>query len=192
MTTFIVGLMMLAGLYGCGGHVVKESGADKNVSSVIVDASVQEMFDKALIALNASEYDTAISLLKEVIASEQRLVAPYVNLGMAYQRKGDNRLAEDFLRKAVQIDLGHPVANNELGMLYRKLGRFDDARHAYNNALSQHPEYLPAIKNLGILCDIYLHDMDCALKQYERFLEYVPDDKTVAIWVADIKRKAGR
>ena len=192
MTTFIVGLMMLAGLYGCGGQVVKESGADKNVSSVIVDASVQEMFDKALIALNASEYDTAISLLKEVIASEQRLVAPYVNLGMAYQRKGDNRLAEDFLRKAVQIDLGHPVANNELGMLYRKLGRFDDARHAYNNALSQHPEYLPAIKNLGILCDIYLHDMDCALKQYERFLEYVPDDKTVAIWVADIKRKAGQ
>ena len=183
---------MLAGLYGCGGQVVKESGADKNVSNVVVDASVQEMFDKALIALNASEYDTAISLLKEVIASEQRLVAPYVNLGMAYQRKGDNRLAEDFLRKAVQIDLGHPVANNELGMLYRKLGRFDDARHAYNNALSQHPEYLPAIKNLGILCDIYLHDMDCALKQYERFLEYVPDDKTVAIWVADIKRKAGQ
>ena len=58
--------------------------------------------------------------------------------------------------------------------------------------LFRSPEYLPAIKNLGILCDIYLHDMDCALKQYERFLEYVPDDKTVAIWVADIKRKAGR
>lgn len=192
ITTFIVGLMMLVGLYGCGGQVVKEPGADKNVSNVVVDASVQEMFDKALIALNASEYDTAISLLKEVIVSEQRLVAPYVNLGMAYQRKGDNTLAEEFLRKAVQIDLGHPVANNELGMLYRKLGRFDDARHAYNNALSQHPEYLPAIKNLGILCDIYLHDMDCALKQYERFIEYVPDDKTVAIWIADIKRKAGR
>ncbi|MDQ1363043.1 MAG: hypothetical protein QG652_903, partial [Pseudomonadota bacterium] len=44
----------------------------------------------------------------------------------------------------------------------------------------------------GILCEIYLRDVDCALQQYERYLEYVPDDKTVTIWIADIKRRAGQ
>lgn len=183
---------MLVLLSGCGGQPVNQPGAAEATATVQVDSAIQQKFDKALLALNAGEYDTAISMLQEVIVSEQRLAAPYVNLGMAYQRKGDNRNAEEYLRKAVAIDLGNPVANNELGMLYRKLGRFDDARHAYSNALAQHPDYLPAIKNLGILCDIYLQDVDCALKQYERFLEYVPDDKTVAIWVVDIKRRAGR
>jgi Flp pilus assembly protein TadD len=179
-------------LYGCGGSTVKSPGEGEKISNVRVDSAVQQKFDSAVAALNAGDYDTAINMLKEVIVSEQRLAAPYVNLGMAYKRKGDYKLAEEFLRKAVDMDLGHPIANNELGMLYRKLGRFDDARHAYNNALSQNAEYLPAIKNLGILCDIYLHDVDCALKQYERFLEFVPDDKTVAIWIADIKRRAGQ
>ena len=182
----------LAFLYGCGDQPVKPMSGNQPVANVYVDSAVQQAFDKALLALNAADYDTAIALLKEVISIEQRFAAPYINLGMAYQRKGDNKNAEVYLRKAVDIDLGHPVANNELGMLYRKLGRFDDARHAYDNALTQHPDYLPAIKNLGILCDIYLQDVDCALKQYERFLEYVPDDKTVAIWVVDIKRRAGR
>ena len=101
------------------------------------------------------------------------------------------KLAEENLRKALDIDLGHPVANNELGLIYRKAGRFDDARKAYENALVVHPEYLPARKNLGILCEIYLRDLKCALDQYEQYQGYVPDDKTVNIWIADLKRRMG-
>jgi Flp pilus assembly protein TadD len=186
-------LCLVAGLLvACGGQPVKEPIPVESASAIQVDVALEKKFDQAVIALNAGNYDTAINLLTELIKSEPRLVAPYVNLGMAYARKGDNKHAEEYLRKAVDIDLGHPVANNELGMLYRKLGRFDDARHAYTNALAKNPEYLPAIRNLGILCDIYLRDMECALQQYERYLEYVPDDKTVSIWVADIKRRAGQ
>lgn len=185
-------LLMVFLLASCGSQPANQAGATQPVGDLRVDSSVEEKFDKAIVALNAGEYDPAINLLTEVIASEQRIAAPYVNLGMAYARKGDTKRAEEYLRKAVDIDLSHPMANNELGMLYRKLGRFDDARHAYDNALAAHPEYLPAIKNLGILCDIYLRDPNCALRQYEHFLEYVPDDKTVSIWVADIKRRAGQ
>lgn len=187
-------LCLVSGLLlsACGGQAVTQAEQTKTGKELHIDSSVEDKFDRATTALNAGEYETAIGLLTEVVASEQRVAAPYVNLGMAYARIGDNQHAEEFLRKAVDLDLGHPVANNELGLLYRKLGRFEDARHAYTNALAQHPEYLPAIKNLGILCDIYLRDTECALRQYEHYLEYEPDDKSVTIWVADLKRRAGQ
>lgn len=179
-------------LSACGSQPVSQSGSGMPGQVLSVDASVQDNFDDAITALNAGDYDLAIGLLNKVITSEQRSAAPYVNLGMAFARKGDTSHAEEYLNKALGIDPVHPMANNELGMLYRKLGRFDNARQAYEKALATHPDYLPAIKNLGILCDIYLRDTSCALRQYEQYLEYVPDDKTVTIWIADIKRRAGQ
>jgi len=48
------------------------------------------------------------------------------------------------------------------------------------------------IKNLGILCEIYMRDLPCALEQYEHYLELIPDDKTMNIWVSDVSRRAGK
>jgi len=39
---------------------------------------------------------------------------------------------------------------------------------------------------------LYLHDFVCALQQFEDYLELKPDDKTVAIWVVDVKRRLGK
>ena len=108
---------------------------------------------------------------------------------MAYRHTGNEKLAEENLLKALAIDQAQPVANNELGMLYRRQGRFDDAKKVYINALSEYPDYLPVIKNLGILCDIYMRDPQCALEQFEKYQQYDPEDKTVKIWIADLKTR---
>jgi Flp pilus assembly protein TadD len=134
----------------------------------------------------------AVSVLKSVIEREKRLPAPYVNIAIAYNRLGDAKAAEENLISALKLDIGHPVANNELGLLYRKSGKFKAARTAYENAIKEHPEYLPAIKNLGVLCDLYMHDYECALQQFEDYLELEPDDKTVSLWVVDVKRRLGK
>lgn len=155
--------------------------------NVVVDSDVQQLFDKAVVLLKQKDYDDAITQLNAVVAREHRLTAPYIDLGMAYRQKGNNKQAEANLMKALDIDLANPVANNELGLLYRSLGRFKDAKKAYTNALTQHPDYLPVIRNLGILCDIYLNDLDCALDQYEKYQKLKPDDKDVKNWIADLK-----
>ena len=180
-------MCLLAALSGCA----TQSGVSRAAKAQDVDVSsdVQQTFDQALQLLQEGQYDTAITLLNTVIEQEQRLTAPYINLAMAYRHKGNEKLAEENLLKALAIDQAQPVANNELGMLYRRQGRFDDAKKVYINALSEYPDYLPVIKNLGILCDIYMRDPQCALEQFEKYQQYDPEDKTVKIWIADLKTR---
>ncbi len=128
-------------------------------------------------------------MLNSVVEREKRLTAPYINLAMAYRHKGDEKLAEENLLKALAIDNTQPVASNELGIIYRKQGRFKDAKKVYITALSEYPDYLPVIKNLGILCDIYMRDPQCALEQFEKYQQQVPDDKTIKVWIADLKTR---
>lgn len=156
---------------------------------IVVDDSIELLFDQALKHLEQQEYEQGIDMLEALTVKEQRLPAPYVNLGIAYSRTGRTRMAEHSFSKALRLDAGHAVANNELGLLYRKTGRFNAARSAYQNALVKHPDYLPAIKNLGILCELYLHDQPCALKQYQSYLEYAPDEETVARWAMELQQR---
>lgn len=174
-----------------GVKVEKEEVSSKQ-KSIDIDPDLNDDFEVALELLKKAEYQKAVDVLEKVVEKESRLPAPFVNLGIAYVKLGDNKKAETMLHKALDIDLGHPIANNELGLLYRKAGKFDQARKAYKNALTVHPNYLPARKNLGILCDIYLHDYECALKHFEEYQRYKPEDKSINIWIADVKQRLGK
>lgn len=188
--------LLVVFLFACAGGEVKEDAGvasiGKKLDHVDVDSDVELDFKNAISLMQAEKYAQAIPVLNTVIEREKRLPAPYVNLAIAHNELGDIKAAEENLISALKLDIGHPVANNELGLLYRKKGKFKAARIAYENAIKDHPEYLPAIRNLGVLCDLYMHDFDCALQQFEEYLELKPDDKTVAIWVADVKRRLGK
>ena len=190
MRRYMACLMMLSILAVFSGCAT-QPGANTRYKSEDIDVSseVQKEFDQALGLLQQEEYDAAISVLSSVIEKEKRLTAPYINLAMAYRHKGEDKLAEENLLKALEIDKAQPVASNELGILYRKQGRFVDAKQVYITALSEYPDYLPVIKNLGILCDIYMRDPQCAHEQFEKYQKQMPDDKTIEIWIADLKTR---
>ncbi len=193
LSVFIVSLS----LFSCaGGGDVREdtvvSYEKKTTRHLDIDSDVEDDFKGAIVLMQEEKNAQAVSVLKSVIEREKRLPAPYVNIAIAYNRLGDTKAAEENLISALKLDIGHPVANNELGLLYRKSGKFKAARTAYENAIKEHPEYLPAIRNLGVLCDLYMHDYECALQQFEVYLELEPGDKTVAIWVVDVKRRLGK
>ena len=86
----------------------------------------------------------------------------------------------------------NPVANNESALLYRKTGRFKEARQVYEQTLMKYPNFNIMHKNLGILCDLYLKDYECALKHYVFYSNAVQDDKTVKIWIADVQKRVGK
>ncbi|MBB5212378.1 tetratricopeptide repeat protein [Microbulbifer hydrolyticus] len=168
----------------------KTSNRPVDPMNVKVAGGVNRDFLQAVEYMQGERYPEAIELLQDVVTREQRLSAPYVNLGIAYFRTGDEKHAEESFLEALRAAPLDPVASNELAVLYRHQGRFDEARKMYTDSLALHPAHLPLIKNLGILCDLYLQDVNCALAQFEQYLNYQPEDPKVSIWVADLKRRA--
>ena len=99
--------------------------------------------------------------------------------------------AEASLLRALESNPRHPVALNELGIVYRRLGRFEEARASYEQALAVHADFHFARKNLGIVCDLFLRDTGCALENYRAYRDAVPQDADVEIWIADLERRSG-
>jgi len=156
-----------------------------------MSAAARRDFDRAVALLNAGDDRGAIGILEPVIEQAPNVSAPYINLGIAYARTDQADKAEAQFKKALELVPGHPVASNAYGLLCRKAGRFDEARSLYEQALASCPMYYPAHRNLGILCDLYLNDLACALEHYEKYSDANPDDKQVDAWIADLRNRMG-
>lgn len=156
-----------------------------------LDGDARDAFDQAVKLLQDEAYAQAAELLEKVVAGVPPVSAPYVDLAIAYRRTDRPDQAEAQLKKALALVPGHPVASNEYGLLLREAGRFAEARTVYEQSLAAFPEYQPAHRNLGILCDLYLNDPQCALEQYQLFSDATPADDQVKIWIADVKLRLG-
>lgn len=157
-----------------------------------VGGSVRTDYEVALTLLRQGRQDDGVALLEAVVAEAPQFSAPYIDLGVAYHQAGDLEAAEQNLLLALEQNFDHPIAHNELGIVYRKTGRFAEARRSYENALAIYPGYHFARRNLAILCDLYLADLDCALKNYEAYMATVPSDDEASMWIADLRLRSGQ
>ena len=149
-------------------------------------------FASALRSLEQKQYQSAIDELTRVTEAAPDATAAHIDLAIAYRETNDLAHAEESLKKALALNPRHPVALNELGIVYRRTGRFAEARKSYEQALALYPGFHFARRNLGILCDLYLSDAGCALEQYQLYLQAVPGDANVAMWVSDLRARAGK
>jgi len=188
-------LMLSLMLLACGttSKVVTFDTDDIVISEEYgIDTDLSDKFNLAVKYIDNKKYDEAIELLIDVTSNTNKHSAPYINLAIAYSETGKIKDAENTLLKAIKINPTHPVTNNELGLVYRKTGRFPKAKETYENIIKNYPQFLPARKNLGILFDLFMNDLDCAIEQYVAYLNVRPNEKEMAIWLTDLKRRAGK
>jgi tetratricopeptide (TPR) repeat protein len=182
-------------LSGCLAQPPKQEVKPAAVAAapaMVVAPEIRADFDAAMARMSAQEYQQGIDLLDKVIARAPKLPVPHINRGIANAKLGNLKAAEEDLKRALELEPGNPVANNEYGQLYRRTGRFAEARKLYEALLAKYPYYPIVHKNLGILCDLYLRDYECALREYEAFGSAEPEDKTIKIWIADVQRRLGK
>lgn len=157
-----------------------------------MDEASRKDFERAVAMMKNKDYEKAVDILEKIIEKSPGVTAPYIDIAIAYRKIGKPEKAEEHLKAALQLVPDHPVASNEYGLLCRKTGRFADARAIYEKAIARFPEYYPVHRNLGILCDLYLNDLECALEHYKIYSEAKPEDKQVKLWIADLRARLGR
>jgi Flp pilus assembly protein TadD len=157
-----------------------------------IGANVREDYEGALMLLEQGRHELGVELLETVAAEAPQFSAPRIDLGVAYRRAGDLEAAERNLLLALEQNFDHPIAHNELGIVYRKMGRFSEARQSYENALAIYPGYHFARRNLAVLCDLYLADLSCALENYEAYMATVPNDAEASMWITDIRNRSSQ
>ena len=156
-----------------------------------MDAASRRDFERAVAMMNDEEYGQAVDLLEKVIEKSPGVAAPHINMAIACRRIGKLEQTEEHLKTALDLVPEHPVAGNEYGLLCRKAGRLDEARTIYEKVIARFPDYYPVHRNLGILCDLYLNDLACALEHYEIYSRTMPEDKQVKLWIADLRARLG-
>jgi tetratricopeptide (TPR) repeat protein len=177
-------------LGGCSSTpTVKVEQAEQKAET---SAALPDDYDKALVLMQAGDYQAALPVLRQFIDSNPELAGPYINLGIACQHTGQDEAAMEALRRAVELNPANAAAHHQLGILYREQGQFDAALQAYNRALKLDAGYALAHRNIGILYDLYLGQPALALEHYRKYLELAPDpDPSVDRWVVDLARRTG-
>ncbi len=189
---FLAGLFLM--LQGCATEQAKKIAPKTKTASklVVVTPEARADFEAAMHFIQSEEFEKAIELLKKVTQALPDNAIAHINLALVYKKLGKLKEAEESLKLALSADPDNPVADNEMALLYRKTGRFKEARQLYEKTLEKYPDFKMVHMNLGILCDIYLKDYQCALNQYVIYSSVVQDDKTVKIWIADTQNRIGK
>ncbi len=156
----------------------------------VPERAVQQ-YTQALQLMKAGRTTDAELEFKQLAAAYPQLSGPQLNLGLLYLHDARLLEAETAFKAALEHSPASAVAGNELGIVERRLGKFAEAEAAYQGTIAAEPNFAPAHLNLGVLYDLYLAQPQKALEQFERYIDIAGENKQVAGWVVELRKRVG-
>lgn len=98
----------------------------------------------------------------------------WLRLGSAYLRGKSLGEAERCFKAALDVQPRHPEALNGLGVIQFQRRLWKDAFNYFNLALTQNPNYGPALLNIAVVNQQGLNNRPAALKAYRQYLASQP------------------
>jgi tetratricopeptide (TPR) repeat protein len=155
-----------------------------------VPARVQQLFTAAMKLHEAQNWAEAELAWQEVTLTAPELSGPFINLGIVYEATDRIADAEQAYRSAIDANKLNLNAYNQLAILKRKQGEFEQAEVLYLQALDIWPEHPASHKNLAILYDLYMGRLVDALGHYEQYQASTDNpERALAGWLADLRRR---
>ncbi|MFQ5956916.1 MAG: tetratricopeptide repeat protein [Candidatus Brocadiales bacterium] len=123
------------------------------------------------------DYAAAIEVYTSATEIATEDVTLYLHLGRALIKSSQYDKAIPIYEQITKMQRKHGPkeelrqAYNNLGWLYTKNTRYNEAELAYLRAIKADPEYANAYYNLGLLYDLHLDDELGAIEAFENYIE---------------------
>ena len=158
-----------------------------------ISSSDREKYRDGITALNNEDLSKAQRIFSEFIRNNPTLAGAYTNLALTHYKKNEIEQAMKLVDKAIELNPEQSQAFNLRAQLYVNNGKIHDAKKDYLKAIELKPEYINAQYNLALLYDIYLQEIELAIKHYEIYMSLLkkPDEATQE-WINHLKGTLAR
>lgn len=193
ITQWLLVIATVALISACGSSPTTGSGnINPNVKPVEVPEAASKAYQKVLAAINNKKWDKAETLLIKLQSTYPELLSLQVITGWVHWQAGNAEKAEAQLEGLTKKKLYKPDAFVYLAVIYRQQGKFSKAESVYQKALKIWPGDPVLHKNLGILYELYLGQLENARASYRQAQELSFKDKQLDGWVKDLTRRTSK
>jgi len=178
LTTVVFFLILLT----CSCTTMQSTNAPARITEPSVDVVTRHQ--QAVKLMQEEQWQAAVNILEDITTEQPALSGPWLNLGIAYTKRGNSNAAEAAFKQAIDVNAANIEAYNQLGILYRRTGRYEEARLIYETALEIDPDNTNLHWNLAILHDTDLPDPRKALLHYQRYQQITGSDNPYLLsWI---------
>ena len=135
--------------------------------------TVVDLLTKAVRIHGEGDLAGAENLYRQVLKSIPDQVDGLHCMGLIAFQRGQYDLAEQRIIKAIAINPTTPAFHCNLGQVYRKQGRLEDAIRCYRRAIELQPDYTEAYNHLGSTLN-RMGDTQGAVQHCQKAIELAP------------------
>ena len=164
-------------------------GAEKKFRQVILvdNRNIHGLNLLGMICVNTGRHEEAVQLITDALKISPIDAQAQGNLGLAYQRMGNLKLAESCFRKSIELGGKNRTIFNSLGNVLRESGRASEAIQVYESTLKVDGNYAECWSNLSQAL-VELGEFGDAFKAVSRALQIDPSLAEAHNQMAEIYR----
>jgi len=166
----------------------ESSALEETEKTKSVSKSEREKYRDGITALHNDDLSKAQRIFNEFIRNKPDLAGAYSNLALVHFKKKDYEKSLKQINKALELNPKQAQALNLRAQLYVIDGKIHKAKDDYLKAVEIKPAYVIAQYNLALLYDVYLQEINLAIKHYKIYMSLLKKpDETTKEWISHLQ-----
>jgi tetratricopeptide (TPR) repeat protein len=172
-------------------NLYKTQAKKHNISS-----QTQRQFQEALVLKQQGKFAQARDAFSALSEQHPNLSGIWLQLALLVKEQEKDDIEQRhkdmtrYLNHAISANSFNYLAHNELALVLRQQGQFQQALSHYELALKSWPAFAQGYLNRGILYDLYMGRKSLALDDYELYQALSNDNsRQLKGWIIDLQRQ---